>query len=84
MPNMDKFYLYLNSIKRLVFMLEKKHCNGSDQRVARQQLVNTVQHATTEEAVLSVDPTDAPVDWLDGNRVICVYCRSVSIPRLYK
>jgi hypothetical protein len=25
--------------------------------------VNTVQHATIEEAVSSVDPTDAPIDW---------------------
>jgi hypothetical protein len=25
--------------------------------------VNTVQHATIEEAVFSVDPTDAPIDW---------------------
>jgi hypothetical protein len=34
--------------------------------------VNTVQHATIEEAVFSVDPTDAPIDWLDS--VICVSC----------
>jgi hypothetical protein len=46
--------------------------------------VNTVQHAVIEEAVFSVDPTDAPVDWLDNDHVICVYCRSMSVPRLYK
>jgi hypothetical protein len=46
--------------------------------------VNTVQHATIEEAVFSVDPTDAPIDWLDSNHVICVYCRSMSVPRLYR
>jgi hypothetical protein len=33
--------------------------------------VNTVQNAT-EEAVFSVDPTDAPIDWLDSDNVICV------------
>jgi hypothetical protein len=39
--------------------------------------VNTVQQATLEEAVFSVDPTD----WQDSDHVICVYCRSMSIPR---
>jgi hypothetical protein len=46
--------------------------------------VNTVQHAILEEAVFSVDPTDAPIDWLDSDHVICAYCRSMSVPRLYK
>jgi hypothetical protein len=32
--------------------------------------VNTVQHATIDEAVFSVDPTDAPIDWLDSGHVI--------------
>jgi hypothetical protein len=41
--------------------------------------VKTVQHATIEEAVFSVDSTDAPIDWLDSDHVICVYCRSMSI-----
>jgi hypothetical protein len=41
--------------------------------------VNTVQHAAIEEAVFSVDPTDAPIDWLDSDHVICVYCRSMSV-----
>jgi hypothetical protein len=45
--------------------------------------VNTVQHATIEEAVFSVNPTDEPIDWLYSDHVICVYCRSVSVPRLY-
>jgi hypothetical protein len=45
--------------------------------------VNTVLHATIEEAVFSVDPTDAPKDWLDSDHMICVYCRSMSDPRLY-
>jgi hypothetical protein len=45
--------------------------------------VNTVQHATVEEAVFSVNPTHAPVDWLDSDHVICVHCRSMSVPRLY-
>jgi hypothetical protein len=31
--------------------------------------VNTVQHATIEEAVFSADPTDAPIDWLDSGHV---------------
>jgi hypothetical protein len=34
--------------------------------------------------VFSVDPTDPPIDWLDSDHVICVYCRSMSVPRLYK
>jgi hypothetical protein len=45
--------------------------------------VNMVKHATIEEAVLSVDPTDAPIYWLDSDHMICVFCRSMSIPRLY-
>jgi hypothetical protein len=45
--------------------------------------VNTVQYATIEETVFSVDPTDAPRDWLDSDNAICVYCRSMSVPRLY-
>jgi hypothetical protein len=45
--------------------------------------VNTVQHATLEESVFSVDSTDAPIDWLDSDHVIYVYCRSMSVPRLY-
>jgi hypothetical protein len=32
--------------------------------------------------VLSVDPTDAPIKWLDSDQVISVYCRSMSVPRL--
>jgi hypothetical protein len=35
--------------------------------------VNTVQHATIEEAMFS----------LDSGHVICVCCRSMSVPRLY-
>jgi hypothetical protein len=46
--------------------------------------VNAVQQATIEEAVFSVDPIDVPIDWLDSDHMICVYCRSMSIPRLYK
>jgi hypothetical protein len=46
--------------------------------------LNTVQHATIEEGVFSVDPTDAPIDWLESGHVICVYCRSLSVPRLCK
>jgi hypothetical protein len=34
--------------------------------------VNTVQHATTEEAEFSVDPTDALIDRLDSDNVICL------------
>jgi hypothetical protein len=46
--------------------------------------VDTVQHMTIQEAVFSVDPIDAPIYWLDSNHVICVYCRSMSVLRLYK
>jgi hypothetical protein len=45
--------------------------------------VNTVQNATIDEAVFSVDLTDAPGDWLDSGHVIYVYCRSMSVQRLY-
>jgi hypothetical protein len=34
--------------------------------------VNTVQHATIEEAVFSVDPTDVPMDWLDNDHVVFI------------
>jgi hypothetical protein len=46
--------------------------------------VNTVQYATIDEAVFSIDPTDEPIDWLDSDHVISVYCGSMSVPRLYK
>jgi hypothetical protein len=36
--------------------------------------VNTVQHATIEKAVFSVDPTEAPRDWLDSDHVTYVSC----------
>jgi hypothetical protein len=44
---------------------------------------NTIQHATIEEAVFSVYPTDAPIDWLDSDHVIYGCCRAMSFPRLY-
>jgi hypothetical protein len=46
--------------------------------------VNMAQHGIIEEAVFSVDLTDAPIDWLDSDHVICVYCRSMSVPLRYK
>jgi hypothetical protein len=45
--------------------------------------VNTVQHASIEEAMFSIDPTDASIDWLDSDHVMSVYCRSMSVSRLY-
>jgi hypothetical protein len=45
--------------------------------------VHMFQHAKMEEAVFSVDPTDAPIDWLDSDHVTYIYCRSMSVPRLY-
>jgi hypothetical protein len=47
--------------------LRREQLNGFDQRVIRQQLC---KHATVEEAVFPVDPTDAPIDWLDSDHVI--------------
>jgi hypothetical protein len=41
--------------------------------------VNTVHHAKTEEAVFSVGPTDAPIDRLDSDHVMCVYRGSLSL-----
>jgi hypothetical protein len=46
--------------------------------------INTVQHATRDEAVFSVNLTNASVDWLDSDHMICVHCRSMSVPLLYK
>jgi hypothetical protein len=34
--------------------------------------VITVQHTTLEKAVFSVDPTDATVDWLDSDHMMCL------------
>jgi hypothetical protein len=34
--------------------------------------------------VFSVHSTDAPLSWLDSDRVIPVYCRSRPVPRLYE
>jgi hypothetical protein len=45
---------------------------------------NTVQHATIEEVVFSVEPTDVPIDWLGNVHVICIYCRAMPVPRLCK
>jgi hypothetical protein len=59
------------------------YCNRFDQRVPSNSSVNTVQHERIEEAVFSVDPTDAPVDWPGSDHVICFYCRSMSVPRLH-
>jgi hypothetical protein len=63
------------------FLVLNHHCNGFDQRAASNSYVNTVQHATVEEAVFSVDLTDAPIDWLDSDHVIRIYCRSMSCSR---
>jgi hypothetical protein len=41
--------------------------------------VNTLQHATIEEAVFSLDPTDAPIDCLDSDHMMYFYCRSCQI-----
>jgi hypothetical protein len=46
--------------------------------------VNTVQHTTIEEAVFSVDPTNAPIDWLDSDHMICVYCRPMLVLQVHK
>lgn len=60
------------------------YCNGFDQCVANNSSVNEVQHTTIEEAVFTVDPTDTPVDWMYSDHMICVYCSSMSGPRLFK
>jgi hypothetical protein len=46
--------------------------------------VNTVQHATIEEAMFSVDLTNVPIDWPDSDHVICVYRRFIFIAPLYE
>jgi hypothetical protein len=35
-------------ISSLLYLVVPRYCNRSDQRVARQQLCNTAQHATTK------------------------------------
>jgi hypothetical protein len=35
---------------------------------------NTVQHATIEEAVFSVDPTDTPINWLNSGHMTFTVC----------
>jgi hypothetical protein len=45
--------------------------------------VKMVQHAIMEEAVFCVDPTNAPIGWLDSDHVMYVYCSSMYVPRLY-
>jgi hypothetical protein len=72
-PHSDQFILHVHIVTDLISALP-----GSSS-------VNKVQHATIEEAVFSVDPTDVPIDWLNSDHhVICVYCRSMSVMRLYK
>jgi hypothetical protein len=56
--------------------------NGLINALTGNSSVNTVQHATIEGAVFSVGPTDAPIDGLNTDHVICVYCKSMSVPRL--
>jgi hypothetical protein len=34
--------------------------------------IDTVQYATIDKAIFSVDPTDAPIGWLDSDHVIYV------------
>jgi hypothetical protein len=48
-------------------------CTVTDQCVARQQLYNTFQHATIQEAVFSVSDD---VTTVDSDHVPCVFCRS--------
>jgi hypothetical protein len=41
--------------------------------------VNTAQPATIEEAVFSADPTYTPIDCVDSDHVIRIYCRSMCV-----
>jgi hypothetical protein len=77
----------------IVFYMNSYHQGNSEMNILRvvineygcgtvMELIHTVQHATIEEAVFSVDPTDGPIDWLDSDHVIYVDCRSMSVPRL--
>jgi hypothetical protein len=51
--------------------------------VTRQQLCKQSPTCKIVETVFCVHPTAAPVNWLDSDHVICVYCRSMSVPGLY-
>jgi hypothetical protein len=46
--------------------------------------VNTAKRATIEEAVFSVRPTDAPIDWLDSDQVMCLLFAHVRSSAIYK
>jgi hypothetical protein len=48
------------------------YCNGFHNALPGNSSVNTAQHATLEEAIFSVDPSDAPLDWLDSDHVMCL------------
>jgi hypothetical protein len=69
---------------RKSLLWEMWYFNGFGQRVAKQQLFKQGPTSNNKEAVFSVDPTDAPIVWLDSYHVGYVYCRSKSVPRLYK
>jgi hypothetical protein len=60
------------------------HCNGFDQRVAGQQLCKHGPTWNNRGSCVFCRSTDAPIDRLDSDHVIYVYCRFVSVPRLYK
>jgi hypothetical protein len=48
------------------------YCNRFINMLPVNSSVNMVPHATIEEAVFSVDATDAPIDWLDSDHVMCL------------
>jgi hypothetical protein len=86
MANLKKKYI----VTDLISALPGNSYVNTVQHATIDEVVFSVSAVTSHKSgqrprdVFSVDPTDAPTDWLDSDHVICVHCRSRSVPRLYK
>jgi hypothetical protein len=73
----------------IIVLPDNSSVNTVQQRNNKRSCVFHVLGDVTQQWIettwcLFVDPTDTPIDWLDSYHVICVYCRSLSVSRLYK
>jgi hypothetical protein len=73
------FVVYCVTLVVTTLTIKKKTATDLSNALPGNSSVNTVQHSTIEEAVFSVYLTDTQIDWLDGDYMICVYCRSMSV-----
>jgi hypothetical protein len=62
--------IYLHFVKNIRYISVKNEVINA---LPDNSSVNTVQHATIEEAVFFVDRIDAPIDWLDTDHMIYVF-----------